>query len=166
MSQIELPYDEIMKDVIANLVNHDLMTLATGDGKRVYARTVMTTFEDLTVYLGTKKNSRKYQQIESNPYVALAGGRFQIEGKAKILGHPKDMENSVYLDRFKEQQPERFESQDSRGNFDNPNMRVIKIEPDRVAYYVQGPSAEESYIAILEPEKKKAYKLTREKDQF
>ena len=152
--------------MISNLLKHDLMTLATGDGERVYARTVMTTFDDLTVYLGTKKNSRKFQQIESNPYVALAGGRFQIEGKATILGHPKDEENSVYLDRFKAQQPERFESQNGRGNFDNSNMRVIKIEPDRVAYYVQGSTADESYIAVLEPEKSKAYKLTREKDQF
>jgi hypothetical protein len=80
--------------------------------------------------------------------------------------HPNDEENKVYLDRFKEQQPERFENQMSRGNFDNPNMRVIEINPTRIAYFVQGKTAPESYIAILEPHKKKAYKLTREKDQF
>ena len=166
MSQIELSFDELKQDMIADLLKHDLMVLATGDGERVYARTVMTVFDDLTVYMGTKKNSRKYQQIEEKPYVALAGGRFQIEGKATILGHPRDKEDNTYLDRFKEQQPERFASQDSRGNFDNPNMRVIEIAPTRIAYYVQTPKPADCYIAIIEPEKKRAYKQTREKDQF
>ncbi|MBN2334560.1 pyridoxamine 5'-phosphate oxidase family protein [Candidatus Bathyarchaeota archaeon] len=166
MAQIELPYDELKQGLAADLLKHGLMVLATCDGGRVYARTVITVFDGLTVYVIAKKDSRKYKQIEVNPHVALAEGSFQIEGVASLQGPPRNEGNLVYLDRFKAQQPKLFESQDGKGNFDNPNMRVIKIEPYRVAYYVQRPIADESYLNVLEPEKKKAYKWTREKDQF
>ena len=166
MSEIELSYEKLKQEIMSDLVKHDLMVMATSDGEKVSARTVMTVFDKLTVYVGTKKNSRKYKQIEANQNVALASGRFQIEGIASLKGHPKDESNNAYLERFKEQQPERFKNQNSRGNFDNPSMRVIEIAPKRIAYYVQGPTAAESYIAILEPDEKRAYKLTREKDQF
>ena len=143
-----------------------MMVLATCDGERVCARTVITVFDGLTVYVMAKRDSRKYRQIEANPRVALAEGGFQIEGVASLQGRPRDGGNLVYLDRFREQQPKLFESQSSKGNLDNPNMMLIKVVPYRVAYYVQKPVAAESHLKVLEPEEKKAYKWTRERDEF
>ena len=45
-------------------------------------------------------------------------------------------------------------------------MVLIKIDPNRVAFYVQGPTAEDSYLNVLEIKNKKAYKWTRGKDEF
>jgi len=166
MVHIELPYDEQEQDMAAKLKKHGLMVLATTDGERVYARTVLTVFNGITGYVMAKKKSRKYTQIKVNPNVALAEGSFQIEGMATLVGHPRDEANRIYLECFKRDQPQLYERQERVGNLDNPNMALLKIEPNRIAYYVQGPTAEESYLNVLEPEKKKAYKWTREKEEF
>ena len=166
MTHIELPFDELKQDLATKLKKHGLMVLATHDKEKVYARTVLTVFDGLTGYVMMKKDSRKYNQIQANPKVALAEGSFQIEGTASLQGRPRDEKNRVYLECFKNDHPQLFERQDKVGNLDNPNMVLIKIVPDRVAFYVQGPTAEESYLNILEIDNKKAYKWTREKDEF
>lgn len=166
MSQIEMSYEDLKMEMIKEIEKQDLIVLATSEGESVTARTVMCVNDGLTIYCGTKKNSRKYKQLTVNPNVALASRSLQIEGVATLGGHPLEEGNSGYLEAFKKQQPIVYENQSKRGNFENPYMRVIEITPKRIAMYVQGATAPESYLAILEPMNKKAYKLTREGEQF
>jgi general stress protein 26 len=165
MSKIELPYDDLKQEIISELLKHDRMVMATTKGTNVTARTIICIYDDLTIYCGTKKNSRKYKQIMINPKVAFASGTIQYEGAASIMGHPLNGKNTTYINKFQEQQPSTYENQSKR-HFDNKNMSIIKIEPSRIALYKPGPKAADTYIAILEPLKLKAYKLTRDDDQF
>jgi len=164
MSQVELPYADTEQMIIEEIKKHQLMILATSDGDQVTARQMRCIPDGLTIYCSTNRNSRKYKQIQENPKVALAVGgpqSLQIEGEVSLLGKPLDERNAEFIQVYKEVQPEAYQMNLEKGNLDNPVVELFKIVPKRIALYTPRPSAYEpgAYSVILNPVKKKAYKV-------
>jgi hypothetical protein len=84
----------------------------------------------------------------------------QIEGYAILRGHPLDEENKDLLEAYKRTAPEAYERSMKRHFVrTRPNLSVIKVELRRVTLMVQGATAAESYMDIMEVENEKAHRL-------
>lgn len=105
-----------------NKKNH--MVLGTSANNRVTTRNVSTIFMDGKIYFQTDKKFLKILQIIQNPNVSLCELDMQVEGVAKILGHPLEDENKEFLKAF---------SQKHQGSFEEysylPNEVVVEITP-------------------------------------
>ena len=160
MSQGELPYEDIKERIVQTLEKHSLGVLATSNEDVVRAGMMRIVSKGLKVYCFTDMNSRKYHQMKSNPNVALVVQNIQIEGKATLKGNPAD--ESDFLIAYKETQPENYESSLRKGHFERPYIKVIEINPSRVALY-KGIDVETgvlSHIDILNVKKKQAHRIT------
>lgn len=100
------------------------MVLGTSLNDRVTTRNVSTIFMNGKIYFQTECEFLKYFQISQNPNVALCESNMQVEGTAKILGHPLEEDNKEFLDVF---------SQKHIGSFEKytylPNEVVIEVTP-------------------------------------
>ena len=96
-------------EVIAALESEKTLILATCADNRVTIRPMSHVNEGLAVYFQTGENYLKAQQIRANPNVALYIGTFEIEGIAKILGHPLDEANRFFVEKYKVKQPTAYE---------------------------------------------------------
>ena len=136
MSQTELSYEELKQGMKDELQQHRTGVLATSDDKYVTARGMLLFYDGLTIYCNTSLNSRKYKQITANNNAAVAIGNLQIEGVAKLRGHPFDEENARYIELYKEQNPAAYERAASV-HFKHPASRVIEITPKRIAKWTR-----------------------------
>jgi general stress protein 26 len=161
MSQIEIPYSELLDKMKRELLKYRLLVLATSDGEKVTARTVRCIPDGLKVYIATNKNSIKWNQVKANPNVALAGGNLQIEGVASLKGQVSDDENKPYLESFEKIDSDRYNDWENRGHFTNPLSYIIEINPTKLSLFISMPKPEDTYISVLDIETQKAYKLTR-----
>jgi uncharacterized pyridoxamine 5'-phosphate oxidase family protein len=166
MSQIRLPFDELKEEMEKTLLNHRLLVLATVDGEKVTARTVRCVPDGFKVYLATNKNSNKWNQVKVNPNVALAGSNLQVEGVACLKGQVLDDENKPYLECFRRIDPERYNDWEKRGHFTNPLSYIIEVNPTKMSLFSSMPKPEDTYIAVLDIENQKAYKITRKGDKI
>jgi general stress protein 26 len=120
----EIDFEALRSEVIGMLDRHKVLILATSANDRVTARSVSCVHKDLTVFFQTDKSFLKCRQITRNPNVALCADNMQIEGIAKIKGHPLDEANKEFLELFK---------RDHRGSFERysriKNEIVIEVEP-------------------------------------
>ena len=66
------------------------MVLSTCVNNQVSSRMMSLVLLDGKFYFQTDLNLRKYQQLKSNPNVALCIDNFQIEGVCRELGHPSE----------------------------------------------------------------------------
>jgi uncharacterized pyridoxamine 5'-phosphate oxidase family protein len=162
MIKNEINYDELEQKMIEELEKHRFVVLATADGKKVTARTMILVSKDLKIFFMTNKNYRKYQQIMVNPYVAIVAGPLQIEGNASLKGHPFDEENFEYRKAFHEGNPEGYERA-TRVNFPRPDVRVIEVAPIKITMYTptDTKTGREPYLEILNVEKQKANRVSR-----
>lgn len=134
MSLLEMPYEEMKQMMIKEIQKHEWGYLATSDGEKIRVGKMRLVSDDLTLWCFTRPVTRKYKQISVNPHVAIADGNLQIEGVAKLKGHPLDEENSDFLKAYKETQPENYDRTYRRG-FKRPDYRVIEIVPQRIAVF-------------------------------
>ena len=75
--------------------HHDcLIALATEEDHRPFVRTVNAYYEDGAFYVITHALSRKMQQIEKNPRVAVSGDWFTAQGVGENQGHILKAENA------------------------------------------------------------------------
>lgn len=164
MSQVEIPYDEALEEIVEAIEERHLKILATSSDY-VSAREVRFISDGLTMFFFTDSQSRKYQQIVANPKVGVAVGNLQIEGEAVIKGSPRDEGAQKYFDIFKRKQPDWYQRWKDEGNFDFPNLRVIEVVPNRISMYKTRAfdNVPESYYLLLNIEKHKAYKMSYEK---
>ncbi|MCW4050413.1 MAG: pyridoxamine 5'-phosphate oxidase family protein [Candidatus Bathyarchaeota archaeon] len=162
MSHSKLPYEDLKQKAIKEIEKHQLVVLATTDGESVTARTILRISNGLTLYCLTGQYTRKYKQVTENPSVAIAYGNLQIEGRAIARGHPSDTENASFTEAYKEQYPDLYE-RSKKIHFQRPNMGLLEIVPSRVSLYHSANIAAgtESYIEILDVDKKEAHKVTR-----
>lgn len=84
--------------IMQRLSEQKSIVLATCENGKVAARTVYCTSNGMKIYFMTSKAYRKYKQICKNPNVGLCFGNVQIQGTAKILGHPLSVENKLVLE--------------------------------------------------------------------
>ena len=89
-------------DVIKALETEKSIILATCADNHVTIRTMSHVNEGLTVYFQTGKDYLKCRQIGINPNVAISVGGYDMEGKAKLSGHPLDAENEFLLSFLKQ----------------------------------------------------------------
>jgi len=94
------------QEVIAVLESEKKIILATAANNRVTTRTMSHINDGMVIYFQTGKNYLKCQQIHSNPNVAISVDGYDIEGKATILGHPLDEENTLFARLYKEKHPQ------------------------------------------------------------
>lgn len=77
--------------------------------------------DGLKVYMQTDKTFRKVDEIKKNENVAINFGSYNFEGKAKIVGAPKD--NAMFMEKFKKKHPKSFKQYTNL-----PNEVLIEIE--------------------------------------
>lgn len=91
---------EFKNKVFEELEKKNHMVLGTSANNRVTARTVSTIFMNGKIYFQTDVELLKYIQLSQNPNVALCELDMQVEGTAKILGHPLEEYNQEFLNMF------------------------------------------------------------------
>ena len=160
MMQDDIIYEDAKLEMIKELEKRHLMILATSEEKVVTARLMRCVLKDLTIYCATDRRSRKYKQIMANPNVALSEGGLQIEGVAYMQGHPLEEDNAPYIEVFQKKQPDVYEIW-SQTYFQNPDFRLIKIIPRRIALYKSGrlDNVSEHHMVILNTVKEEAYRI-------
>jgi general stress protein 26/predicted SnoaL-like aldol condensation-catalyzing enzyme len=167
MSHIELSFEDAKHRIVEEITQYQFGYLATTDGEAAYVREIRFIPDDLTLYCFTDKRSRKRKQIKKNPNVAVAYGNHklpnrgvQIEGYAFLRGHPLDEENRDMHEAYRRTAPEAYERSMKRHFVrSRPNLSVIKIEPRRAALMVQGATAAESYLDIIDVERETAHRI-------
>lgn len=87
---VALDYEELEKEVLAQIAEVKLVTLATSAGDRVTARTVGIVNDGLEVFFQSACSTTKNEQIALNANVALSTGAFRLEGTARDIGQPLD----------------------------------------------------------------------------
>ncbi|WIF95468.1 pyridoxamine 5'-phosphate oxidase family protein [Caminicella sporogenes] len=164
-SEIVMYEDEIEKDIECEEIKFDelkiefeklikikkYMVLATSKDNRVTARSVSCIVINSKIYFQTDKTFLKYKQIKSNPNVALCIDNFQVEGYAKIKGHPFEIENKNFIEVFKKVHNGSFNTYSHM-----ENEVVIEVEPKFVTAwkYENGKAFKE----ILDFKNRKAYR--------
>jgi general stress protein 26 len=157
MSQIDISYDEMKKEILEELSKHQFLVLATSKDNYVRAGNMRYIYDDLTLYCYTGNKSRKYTQIQSNPKIAVVVSKIQIEGKAKLLKHPLD--EPRFLEIYKKTHTDAYERHLTRYFKGSKDMRVIQITPERLTTFNAPSLPERPYLDIMICSEKKAYRI-------
>ena len=158
MSQIKLDYEKLRIEMIILLQNHEFMYLATTDGDQVTNRAIRIITDDLTIWVMTSINSRKFRQILVNPQVAFAAGNLQILGEVVRRHQVLDEENKRYHEVYKERYPEAYEV-NSEVYFNFSDMVVLEIIPFRITLFKTKGPIDETFYEILDLEERQAYRV-------
>ncbi len=97
---MKLNYNELENEILELLTKSHTMVLATCLNNKVSARNMSCIVVDKKIYFQTDKNFLKFKQIDSNVNVALCIDNIQIEGVAKIKGHPFDEQNIKFREVY------------------------------------------------------------------
>lgn len=119
---IVLNYREMKAEVLEALDQNIEMVLATCSGNRVTARTISIICQELVIWFQTDQTFLKAQQIIENPQVALAVGNLQIEGMARIVGHP--LANDFFMKNYPKRHASAFQSYSHL-----PREVLVEVEP-------------------------------------
>lgn len=122
-------YEKKLNEIFRIIGRAKKMVLSTSCDNRVTSRTMSFVIFDNKFYCQTDKNFLKYQQIQSNPNVALCVDNIQIEGIAKNIGKP--LENEKFIKIFKK---------DYRASYEIysflENEILLEIEPKFIKVWV------------------------------
>lgn len=115
---------EFKNKIFEELKNKSHMVLGTSANNRVTTRNVSTIFINGKIYFQTDVELLKYIQIMQNSNVSLCELDMQVEGTAKVLGHPLEKQNQEFFNTF---------SKKHKGSFERytylPNEVVIEVTP-------------------------------------
>ena len=95
-------FEVLKKECFDILDNNKHIVLATSYNDLVTARTISYVMINEKLYFQTLKTYEKVYQITHNNKVALCIDNLQIEGLAKIVGHPFDNKNNLFIELYKE----------------------------------------------------------------
>ena len=128
---LELDYERKKEEIIKYLESdeNDTMVLATSSGNRVLARNVLIFSKGLELYFFTWGHSRKCQQIEENPHIALCKDDMKIEGLAAIVGGLTEEKNKEYQDFMRSRNPESIKRWEK-----HPSMVIVRVRPTLIVY--------------------------------
>lgn len=84
------------------------MVLATSTNDRVTARSISPVVIGEKLYFQTDSELLKYSQLTHNPKIALCELDLQIEGIAKVIGHPFEDQNKFFVEAFSQKHPGSF----------------------------------------------------------
>ena len=115
------------EEVLAVLESEKTIILATAANNRVSTRAMSHINDGMVIYFQTGRNYLKSEQIRINPNVAISVAGYDIEGKATLLGHPLDDENSLFAKLYKEKHPQYTDIWSTY-----PEEIVVKVEIELV----------------------------------
>jgi general stress protein 26 len=177
MRQIKIAYEKREQEIIEEFKKlgtegfYERAILATSENDFVTARRMRFVPNGLKLYCYTDRNTRKLSQLEANPNVAVVIGYIQVEGTAKVKGHPFD--DSEFIDAYKKAQPEFYDQwRSGQPPREERDLVLVEINPSRIAEYrFADPVADrpEAGIDILNVSKKEAFRIvevTDPKDRY
>lgn len=127
---MDINYSQLEKEILENLGNKAVLVVATSKDNRVTARSLSCIINDKKIYFQTDKNFIKYQQIISNPKVALCINNIQIEGIATPIGHPLENKNAWFKKLYKEYYPQSFDNYSKM-----KNEVIIEVNPTYITLW-------------------------------
>ena len=148
---MEIPFNELKKEIIGLLKKNKILVLATCCENRVTARSMSCVNMELSILFQTDKEFLKYEQIVNNSNVALCAGNMQIEGTAVIRNHPLDESNKEFIELYKDSHLGSYEKYSHLEN----NV-VIEVRPTVVTLwkYVDGMPCRD-YLYVQEGKAKR-----------
>ena len=151
MERMDIDFLALEQEVISLINQSSTWVLATAAGNHVTARTVFTVSNGVVIFFQTDRNFVKYKQMSMNPNVALCRDNYQIEGKAKEIGHPLDMKNSAISNLFRQHHPLAYKRYSGR-----KTETLFEVHPTQVTIWKQTDA--QAYRDILMIVAKKAYR--------
>ena len=121
---MDIDFDKLKDEVMELLRSKKVAVLATSSCDKVTARSVSYIILNSRIYFQTDKTFLKCEQMIKNPNVALCIDNIQIEGSAKIKGHPFAEENRAFIEEFKKVHYGSFNAYSHM-----ENEVVVEIEP-------------------------------------
>lgn len=119
----------LMKDeIFMQLGNSKVMVLATSCEDKVTARNMSCIMLNHKIYFQTDYLFLKTQQIYKNPNVALCVDNIQIEGTAKVKGHPD--EDPEFSEGYKKYYRNSYDTYSHL-----KNQIVIEVEPTLITLW-------------------------------
>ena len=119
-----LNVERLKNENLKVLHKNKLIYLATACESRVKSRVVDYHNEGLKIGFITWTNSVKIHHMKLNPLVSLCIENLQIEGEAKLLGHPRLAKNKEFIESYKQRHPMPY------SNFIGmENVVLVMIEP-------------------------------------
>lgn len=128
----EINYVELLNEIKEKLNKMKEIVVATCYKQRITARIVNCVCDGVNIYFITSKAYTKYKQIIKNPNVALAVNNIQIEGVAKVLGHPSVDENEHFISICR-QDKDYYDYYNKYSNY--KNSVLIKVKPNLITVY-------------------------------
>ena len=122
-------YERKLSELFRTIGKVRKMVLSTSFDNRVTSRMMSFVIFDNKFYCQTDKTFLKYQQIKSNPNVALCIDNVQIEGIAKNIGKP--LENKKFINLFKQYYKTSYEIYSFL-----ENEILLEIEPTSIGVWI------------------------------
>ncbi len=154
-----LDYFQAEREAVDFISQNNKMVLATCSDNRVTARMISIINDGMRIFCQTDRNFIKYRQITENPNVALSAGNIQIEGIAKITGHP--FENRFFNEAYKLAHRSSYETYSHL-----KDEVVIEITPHLVTFwkYSDGQKPYRDFIDIKKHAAFREYYETNSKE--
>jgi len=165
MDQVEIPYEELEKEFIAELselgsedLGSERGVLATSQDDYVTARRMRLLSDGLTLYGWTLRSYRKVEQIIANPNVSVVVEYIQIDGVGSVKGHPTD--EPEFLELIRRKLPHRYDNLVKRWRTKGDRV-VIEIIPKRIAIlkYADPEARIDGGLYVLNVDERKAYRF-------
>ena len=155
-----LDYFQAEREAVDFISQNNKMVLATCSDQRVTARMISIIHDGMRIFCQTDRNFIKYRQITENPNVALSAGNIQIEGIAKITGHPS--ENRFFAETYQLAHPSSYEKYSHL-----KDEVVIEIIPHLVTFwkYSDGQKPYRDFIDVKKKEACREYYETKDKEE-
>ncbi len=119
-----LNFERLQEKCVKYLNERKFISVATGLENQVRVRVVDYVNDGIRLGFLTWENTLKMEHLQQNPSISLCVDSIQMEGKAKILGHPGAKENEPLMNLYRERHPSPYK------NFMAlTNTRLIVVEP-------------------------------------
>ncbi|MDP4268237.1 MAG: pyridoxamine 5'-phosphate oxidase family protein [Bacteroidota bacterium] len=127
---MKIDYNSLLSEMIDTFGESKTMVLATAFGEKVTARSMSCVFDGINILFQTDSGFQKVEQIMNNTNVALCYQNIQIEGAAKLCGHPAEKQNEIFIEKFKKSFKSSFELYS-----DMKNEIVIEVNPTLITIW-------------------------------
>lgn len=119
-------YDEAIKILTERFGRDNIISVATVEGARPYVRNVNGYYEGGAFYVVTYALSKKMEQIENSPEVAVCGEWFTAHGLGENIGYVRDERNAAIMAKLREAFASWYDN--GHTNEDDPNTCILRIK--------------------------------------
>lgn len=155
-----MDYQESYNQFFIELGEHKKFVLATSANNRTTARMMSCLIIQKKIYFQTDKQFLKFQQILSNPLVALCIDNISIEGTAKIMDHPISIKNKDFTQLYEKYYKPSFDKYSHL-----KDEIVVEIEPTLITQWCYDNGKPYRYLLTVS-KKKLSKNITRQNNSF